>query len=218
MTLLRKWAKADRFPLVDSKFGRILDLCTGKDVLDCGCIGDVAETAAEAKQGSHEQIARRAKYCLGIDIWGQEVEKRKAMGYNVMHGNVETMSLGRSFDIVVAADLIEHIANPGLFLNRAHEHLRDEGLLCIVTPNAHSLNTSMKAFLGVRVAVHPEHTCWYDPVTLRQLLRRHGFQPREEYWQDYGRKGLVRIAVRLRPNLAAHYVVIAEKEETRGAA
>ena len=42
MRLLRRWPRADRFPLVDSKFGRILDLCEGKDVLDCERIGDEA--------------------------------------------------------------------------------------------------------------------------------------------------------------------------------
>ena len=217
MRLFRRWAPSERFPLVDSKFGRILELCAGRDVLDCGCVGDVAETVEEARHGSHEQIAKKAKYCLGIDIWKDEVEKRKAMGYNVVHGNVETMSLGRRFDVIVAADLIEHLANPGMFLERAREHLRDDGVLCLVTPNAHSLNTSVKAFLGARVAVNPEHTCWYDPTTLKQLLARHWFRAREEYWQDYRKNGLVDIAVRLRPNLAAHYVVIAEKEVGHGA-
>ena len=212
MRLLRRWPRADRFPLVDSKFGRILELVEGKEVLDCGCVGDVAETAEEARQASHEQIARRAKYCLGIDIWKDEVEKRKAMGYNMVTGNVETMSLGRRFDVVVASDLIEHLANPGMFLDRAREHLRDGGLLCLVTPNAHSLNTAAKALLGAKVAVNPEHTCWYDPTTLKQLLARHGFRPTEEYWQDYRRSALVHLAVRLRPNLAAHYIVVAGKE------
>jgi len=211
MRLRRRWPRADRFPLVDSKFGRILELVEGKEVLDCGCIGDVADTADEARQASHEQIAKRAKYCLGIDIWKDEVEKRKAMGYNMVAGNVETMSLGRQFDIVVASDIIEHLANPGMFLDRAREHLRDRGLLCLVTPNAHSLNVAAKALLGVKVAVNPEHTCWYDPTTLKQLLVRHGFQPREEYWQDYRRTPLVYLAVRIRPSLAAHYIVIAGK-------
>jgi len=209
--LLRRWAPAERFPLVESKFARILELCEGKDVLDCGCIGDIAETAEEARQASHEQIAKRAKYCLGIDVWKDEVEKRKAMGYNVVHGNVETMDLGRRFDVIVASDLIEHLANPGMFLERCREHLQDDGALCLVTPNAHSLNTAAKAFLGAKVAVNPEHTCWYDPTTLKQLLARHGFRPAEEYWQDYQRSPLVHLCVRLRPNLAAHYIVIVRK-------
>jgi len=203
---------------VESKFARILELVEGKEVLDCGCIGDVAESREEARKASHEQIAKRAKYCLGIDIWKEEVEKRRAMGYNMVTGNVETMALGRQFDLIVASDLIEHLANPGLFLERAREHLRDGGLLCIVTPNAHSLNTAAKALLGARTAVNPEHTCWYDPTTLRQLLGRVGFHPKEEYWQDYRAKPLVEIALRARPNLAAHYIVIAEKEASREAA
>jgi 2-polyprenyl-3-methyl-5-hydroxy-6-metoxy-1,4-benzoquinol methylase len=210
--LFRRWPSADRFPLVDSKFGRILELCKGKDVLDCGCIGDVAETAEEARHASHEQIAKTAKFCLGIDIWKAEVEKRKAMGYNVVHGNVETMHLGRQFDVIVASDLIEHLANPGMFLDRCHEHLRNGGALCLVTPNAHSLNTAAKAFLGARVAVNPEHTCWYDPTTLKQLLARHGLRPFEEYWQDYRLSPIAGLAVRFRPNLAAHYIVIVRKE------
>ena len=212
MRIMRRWPRADRFPLVESKFGRILELCDGKDVLDCGCIGDVAETAEEARKASHEQIAKRAKYCLGIDLWAAEVEKRKAMGYNVVHGNVETMDLGRQFDVIVASDLIEHLANPGMFLDRCRKHLRDDGALCLVTPNAHSLNTAAKSLLGAKVAVNPEHTCWYDPTTLKQLLARHGFRPREEYWQGYRMSPLVGLTVRFRPNLAAHYIAIVGKE------
>ena len=134
------------------------------------------------------------------------------MGYNVVHGNVETMNLGRCFDVIVASDLIEHLANPGMFLERSREHLRDDGALCLVTPNAHSLNTAAKALLGAKAAVNPEHTCWYDPTTLKQLLARHGFWPAEEYWQDYRRSPLVSLSVRIRPNLAAHYIVIVRKE------
>lgn len=210
MRIVRRWSAAQRFPVLDSKFGRILELSEGKDVLDCGCIGSRAEGLEDVRKASHEQIAKRARYCLGIDIWKEEIEKRRGLGYNVVHGDVERMSLGRQFDVIVAADLIEHLANPGAFLERCREHLKSDGVLCLVTPNAHSLNTSAKALLGVMTAVNPEHTCWYDPVTLRQLLARYGFRPKEEYWQDYRKNPLTDIAVRVRPNLAAHFIVIAE--------
>jgi len=210
--LVSRWTAAERFPLVRSKFGRILELVENREVLDCGCVGSVAESRDEVRQTSHEMIAQRARYCLGIDIWREEVEKRRALGYNVVWGNVEQMSLERTFDVIVAADLIEHLANPGMFLDRAGSHLREDGVLCLVTPNAHSLNTSAKALLGVKIAANPEHTCWYDPTTLRQLLARHGFRSVEEYWQDYLKSPLAEIVMRLRPNLAAHYIVIARKE------
>lgn len=217
MRLFRRWTASERFPLVPSKFGRILELVESREVLDCGCVGSAAETRDDVRQTSHEMIASRAKSCLGIDIWEAEIEKRRAMGYNVVSGNVEEMSLGRTFDVIVAADLIEHLANPGMFLQRARSHLRDGGLLCLVTPNAHSLNTSVKALLGVRAAVNPEHTCWYDPTTLRQLLARYGFRPMEQYWQDYMKSPLAQVVLRVRPNLAAHFIVIARKEDAHAA-
>ena len=213
MKVFHRWTAADRFPLVRSKFGRILELVEGKDVLDCGCVGSPAGAKEDVRQTSHEMISQRAKYCLGIDVWREEVEKRQAMGYNVVWGNVEQMSLDRTFDVIVAADLIEHLANPGLFLDRAHSHLKEGGLLCVVTPNAHSLNTSAKALMGIRIGANPDHTCWFDPTTMRQLLARCGFSPVEEYWQDYSRSALAEVALRLRPNLAAHYIVIARKED-----
>jgi len=148
---------------------------------------------------------------VGVDIVAEQVEKRRAAGFDVRVMNVETMDLDETFDVVVAADLIEHLSNPGLFLERARRHLREQGLLCLVTPNAWSANGVFKAVAGLRTAVNPEHTCWYDPVTLRQVLERHGFDPVEWYWQDYGRSAFVRLVTRLRPNLAAHLIVIARK-------
>src|SRR5207247_1682017 len=83
------------------------------------------------------------------------------------------------------ADLIEHLSNPGGFLECVKRHLREDGVLCLVTPNAFSLNSAFKTLLGMRVNINPEHTCWHDRNTLRQLLARHGFAIVEEYWQDY---------------------------------
>lgn len=222
MTLLahlgagKGWRRVPNYPLVDSKFGRILELVRGKDVLDCGCVGSAVEDGEEIALTSHHQIARAARTCLGVDTWAEEIEKRRRAGYDVVAENVETMRLGRTFDAIVAADLIEHLANPGAFLDRASEHLRDGGLLCLVTPNAFSANVALKALLGVAPGVNPEHTCWYDPVTLAQLLRRHGFDPVEWFWQDYGRNRLVAALVRRRPNLAAHLICIAKRVDGAG--
>lgn len=211
MRLLRRWEDLERLPVHTDRFQRILDLVAGKEVLDCGCVGWEGEREEQAREGGHGRIAARAKYCLGVDLSRDGVERRKSYGHNMVVADVERMSLGRQFDVIVAADLIEHLANPGLFLERAAEHLRDDGLLCIATPNANSLNTAAKAFFGVRLQINEEHTCWYDRITLRQLISRYGFQVREEYWVDYGKNPLVQLAVRVRPNLAHHFVTIAQK-------
>jgi SAM-dependent methyltransferase len=151
-----------------------------------------------------------------VDIVSEEVTKRQAAGYDIRLANVETMDLGETFDVVVAADIIEHVSNAGLFLDRVRLHLRERGLLCLVTPNPCSVNTVFKGLLGVQSAVNPEHTCWYDPITLRQLVERHDFEPSEWYWQDYGRHPIVAFATKIRPNLAAHFILIARKRGERG--
>ncbi len=205
------WQTLPAWGFTDSKFARILELCRGKDVLDCGCVGSELEDPRTLASTSHYHIAKAARQSVGVDIAADEVAKRRAAGYDVRTANVETMELRETFDVVVAADLIEHLSNPGLFLDRVREHLRPDGLLCLVTPNPWSANGVLKAVAGFRMRVNPEHTCWYDPVTLAQLLERHGFVPREWYWQDYGRNPLATLLARIRPNLAAHFIVIASR-------
>jgi 2-polyprenyl-3-methyl-5-hydroxy-6-metoxy-1,4-benzoquinol methylase len=40
-----------------------------------------------------------------------------------------------SYDMIVSCEGIEHIANPGLFLKSAREHLNPGGVIVITTPN-----------------------------------------------------------------------------------
>lgn len=204
-----RWTLEDGLPLVDSVLYRILELVDGKHVLDVGCVGgphgvDIALT-------SHALIAKRARTCMGIDIVPDEIARWQKEGYNVMVADAEMFQVGRSFDVVVAADVIEHLSNPGRFIERAWEHLHPEGLLCITTPNALSLNNAVKGLAGLHVQVNPEHTCWFDRWTLRQLLSRYGFDVVEEYWQDYQAHPLAALLLRLRRNLASHLIVIAKK-------
>jgi 2-polyprenyl-3-methyl-5-hydroxy-6-metoxy-1,4-benzoquinol methylase len=198
-------------PLVRGKFDRILALAEGKDVLDIGCLG--GETHVDVSRTAHGMLATRARSCLGIDIDSSEIRRWQGLGYDVLLADAENFHINRTFDLIVAADLIEHLGNPGQFLERAKAHLRPRGLLCIVTPNAHSLNSAFKSLAGLTLQVNPEHTCWYDRTTLRQLLSRYGFGPIEEYWQDYQRHPLAALALRARKNLAAHIIVIAHTIE-----
>jgi 2-polyprenyl-3-methyl-5-hydroxy-6-metoxy-1,4-benzoquinol methylase len=211
----RRWAREDALPLVTSKFGRILELAEGRDVLDVGCIGGPGERIEDT---SHFRLEERARSCLGIDTQAAEIERWRAAGHEVVLADAETFQIGRRFDVVVAADLIEHLSNPGMFLQTAWKHLNPSGRLCLVTPNALSLNNALKSLAGVKVRVNPDHTCWFDRVTLRQLLARYRFRIIEEYWQDYQKHPLTAMACRLRKSLAAHIIAIAEPNEGGGPA
>src|SRR3989344_1751545 len=83
------------------------------------------------------------------------------------------------FDSIWSLDLIEHLSNPGLFLDNARRHLKPNGRLIITTPNCFNLFNFTEKIVKYEPTANKEHTCYYNHRTLRQLLERHGFEVAE---------------------------------------
>ncbi len=102
------------------------------------------------------------------------VAKLRRKGYEVLAVNAEEMSFDEEFDVVVAGEVIEHMSNPGEFLEAAHKALRPQGRLILSTVNVWCFlyyafevaNTYRANFV---------HVCWYDRWTLTNLLNNHRF-------------------------------------------
>lgn len=146
-------------------------------ILDIGCVQHEAEKA-ENDDWVHGQLYDISDDVLGLDYREEEVRRLEERGYNVVHGDAEALDLGQRFDVVVAGELIEHLSNIGLFLDGVRDHLRPEGELIMTTPNPWAFHRFKQAFSG-EVFANEEHTCWLDERTLRQVLKRHGFQATE---------------------------------------
>jgi len=86
----------------------------------------------------------------------------------ILRGDVETHDFGERFQAIVAGDVIEHLSNPGLFLDNCRRHLTEDGLLLLTTPNA--------KWPTVFLRPNPTHALWHDRHTLGHLLERHGFR------------------------------------------
>lgn len=155
---------------LENRIEWITKRCENKDVLDVGCVGG-GEFYHNRSDWLHGAIKKRAKYLLGIDANQGEVDRLQQLGYNVKCANGETFfSNSRKFDVVVAGEFIEHIDNPGLFLDCAKKNLRHNGYLILTTPNArHPAN-------WLRFHDEPEHVQLYSPSLLSHLLDRHGFK------------------------------------------
>lgn len=152
--------------------------CKGKRVIDLG-FAAYPRTQLRRDDGNllSDQLNEVAADYLGIDAKIPEgfFDDRRTMKFDL--GN--RGELRRFFyaaerfkpDVVVAAELIEHLSAPGLLL----DCLAELGVEVLITvPN------SMSAFLAFHSAkgqeiVHEDHVCWYTPSTLSQLLGRHGF-------------------------------------------
>jgi len=174
MSRTQPWNKrGPRYP--DERMMRILAEIRPTDrVLDVGVANHDSLYAMERGVWLHGLIRDKAASVVGVDILQDEVCRLQKMGYSVILADVETMQLHQKFEVIVAGEIIEHLSNPGAFLDRAHDHLTTDGRLIITTPYPWSIICIAGAFLG-RVSVNEEHTCWFDPLTLTQLLSRHGF-------------------------------------------
>jgi 2-polyprenyl-3-methyl-5-hydroxy-6-metoxy-1,4-benzoquinol methylase len=156
------------------RFEIIGRLVEGKSVLDVGCV-DHEALRADRPEWLHAFIAERASHVIGLDMAAAEAETLNRRGYKIRIGNAETVELDEKFDCIVGGEIIEHLDNPGLFLNNMYCHLRPGGSIILTTPNPFYPLRQVEILLHGRVAVHPEHTLWYCPQTLAYALRRAGF-------------------------------------------
>lgn len=165
---------------VGSRNASILRLCWGKTVLHLGFVDEgILEERLQRQTWLHEQLSRVARKLVGVDISVQGVNRARELGYEHSYvGDVENLS-GLPFprldyDIILAPDVIEHVANPGLFLSELWRVVTSETVIVITTPNALSIKTLFFPLVGTEV-VHPDHNFYYSPTTLTTLLTKHGF-------------------------------------------
>lgn len=200
----------------------IKEFVAGKEVLDVGCaelLGTVhAETKAE--RWLHEKIRKLAKEVVGIDINKTEVEALRARGYNIILGNVEQVDIGRRFDVIVAGELIEHLSNPGLFLENMKRHLKDSGVLILTTPNRFDFYTFMKAIISGTQPSYEKpiaaHVHYYDVNSLQALAKRHDYEVSDFYYYTEGfptwkSKLTLQPITKARPNFAKGIIMILKR-------
>jgi 2-polyprenyl-3-methyl-5-hydroxy-6-metoxy-1,4-benzoquinol methylase len=147
--------------------------CRGKDVLDLGCVHHNPENY-KSMYWLHKALKHVARTLDGIDLYEEGVDYLKERGYSVMVGNAENFRTGKTYDVIVAGDLIEHLGNLSGFLDSCKAHLRPGGKLLLSTPNPWYWRFVVKAaiFKG-RVNPNREHTLWVCTTVLGQLLARH---------------------------------------------
>jgi SAM-dependent methyltransferase len=116
----------------------------------------------------------------GYDVLGLELS-RTAVGYarDVLGLAVEEEPLERfaegataRFDVIVLADVIEHLDDPAAALDACAALLAEGGVLCVITPDP---STPLARAAGPRWWGYvPAHTCLLPGRTLRELLDARG--------------------------------------------
>ncbi|MGX9727505.1 MAG: class I SAM-dependent methyltransferase [Candidatus Electronema sp. VV] len=151
----------------------IFNLVKDKDVLDIGSLGQSNEyclwniMVGRCKSITGVDLPSAAETAMGLlNVQKQNIAHGKDK--RIIYGDMEQLNLGKTFDIAIAGDVIEHVSNQGLFLDNIHRHLCSNGKLVITTPNAKWPTVFLKP--------NATHVFWHDRYTLLNILKRHNFK------------------------------------------
>lgn len=140
-------------------------------VLDVGFWGQGVKKHQE--NWVHGLLLKRAKEVYGLDIDFEEDALDNSTRYKM--ASAESFDFKNKFDVIFAADLIEHLSNPGMFLQSCAKNLKPKGRLIITTPNCFNLFNIAGKFSKSEPTVNKDHTCYFNFKTLKCLLEKNNF-------------------------------------------
>jgi 2-polyprenyl-3-methyl-5-hydroxy-6-metoxy-1,4-benzoquinol methylase len=145
-----------------------------RHVLDIGCCGE-GEKAYLKDNWLHGHIKSVAGHCTGLDLNEKAINHLASLGYDVIAGNAQEFNLDNSFDVVVAADILEHLEDMKGFFASVSRVLSEDGYLIITTPNPWFLFIIINCIFKGYAYVNSDHVTWFCVSTVRELLSRYGY-------------------------------------------
>src|SRR5687768_2820046 len=149
----------------------IRSVCAGKKVLHLGCTNwPYTLEAIEANILLHDELGTVASELYGFDYDQEGIDVLISKGYtNLYRADLEKLDevdLSETFDVIIAGEMIEHLNNPGLFLNGIKRFMNPETQLVVTTVNAYSgmrfLVYGLRGRGGFLEPVHPDHIAYYS--------------------------------------------------------
>jgi 2-polyprenyl-6-hydroxyphenyl methylase/3-demethylubiquinone-9 3-methyltransferase len=200
------------------QFGRDpkrLDSLAGLRILDIGCGGGILS----------EPLARLGAQVVGADPATANIEAAKlhatesglAIDYRVT--TAETLAdAGERFDVVLAMEVVEHVADVPLFVKRCAEMVKPGGMMVAATLNR-TLKSFALAIVGAEYVLGwlPRGTHQWDkfvtPNELEATLERHGLQVIDETGVIYN---LIADRWQISTDMDVNYMVTAVKGTSSG--
>jgi 2-polyprenyl-6-hydroxyphenyl methylase/3-demethylubiquinone-9 3-methyltransferase len=187
-----------------------LDALKGLRILDIGCGGGIL----------CEPLARLGGEMVGADPAAANIAAAKlhadeaglAVDYRVTTAEA-LADAGERFDIVLAMEVVEHVADVNLFVARCAEMVKSGGLMVVATLNR-TLKSFALAIVGAEYVLRwlPRGTHRWDkfvtPNELEIALERSGLRPIDETGVIYN---LIADRWQISNDMDVNYMVAAEK-------
>lgn len=229
--------KLPKSQLLGDKHEFLINYCKGKRVLHLGCVdAGVLEEKWEKGILLHQRLAEVTSELWGMDIDREGINFLQSKGVanlviaDVTHPQELTPLLNVPFDIIVAGEIVEHLLNPGAFLEAIKSLMQPAKTELIVTvPNAYGIDSLVNMMRGIEY-VHPDHNYWFSYYTITNLMRKCTYNIKStlpysyqlvpffyrppttkiaRYLLSLGKRTIVRIMYRITPFWGDGIVVIA---------
>jgi 2-polyprenyl-6-hydroxyphenyl methylase/3-demethylubiquinone-9 3-methyltransferase len=140
----------------------------GKTALDVGCGAGLLA----------EPLARLGAKVTAVDAAPELIEAARAhatgQGLEIDYRTAAVEQIEGQFDLITAMEVIEHVADPGAFLQALAARLPPDGLLILSTPNKTALSRLLMVGAAEAVGAVPKGTHDFNkfiaPERMKQLL------------------------------------------------
>lgn len=182
---MNPYIRLPKVPIVQGRQDTLLARCTGKRVLHLGCV----DAGLLQERFSRHELMHQKLALVTDDLWGVDVDADgiaflqskgtdKLIVGDICRASTFSPLRGIAFDVILASEVMEHLENPGLFLDAVAMLMTRDTEFIVTVPNAFRVDTLLQLFHSIEY-VHPDHNYWFSYHSLTTLLRKKGYQVTE---------------------------------------
>ena len=164
-------------PSEDSSHGRISTLLAARPpakILDLGCSSGLLA----------ERLEEMGHHVTGVDLNEfPEAARRMHAFYRADLSQGIPPEVGSGFDLILMADVLEHLPDPGSLLRQCRDLLTPDGSIMLCVPNIGHWYPRTRATLGIfdydqRGILDATHLRFFTRRSIRKMVERNGYAVR----------------------------------------
>lgn len=168
---LRAELERRQMPPIWDRQAYFAQVVKGKSVLDLGVV-DHHPRYRQSGAWLHQHIRSAAAFCVGVDTNATALAQLAQEGYPTALADVTSeVDLEQRFDVIVAGELIGHVAQLESFLSFCSRHAHSETRLLLSTPNPHWIGFCLAVISKDMLILNAEHVSWVSPSNILELCR-----------------------------------------------